>query len=437
MIDQNSIRQQINNFCLNHVFNGGTNEITMEQIPFVILVYLGSESCGKLAPYMKNAFSSILKVEPHVQYICLTQDSIGDAEGFSQQIRDVFRRFAAEGALIENQMVNLQISYVALMDDPILTERDLSPALAAIRRETERLQDTNIARFNTSAFFGIFDQEKPGDSFDYRNAFRNVRAGSRFGAGVWPRIFHLQKTILQSSFEGCARAISVCLLNDVMFPDTNASILNEEDTGTYSWNYLGLDELKIPEQIICNILINAYRSQVSGEELGPNEREEFRRNLEKTFFEEIESKCDIFTYPEFVKYLPRNPEYANPGAPARNKGFFGRLLGRDRPEQAEQWDYSGCLADQNEIDTVLTEYAKDLVKELESPEIIRAVCRRALEKGAHVDAAVLRMRDVIMKETGTLLSEMQGQIGRIMLTGVGNTEEEYFRTLFEKYAEFV
>lgn len=426
--EKKDVKMQINDFCLNHVFNNSAGMIPIGRTPMAIVVYLGRETENQLSELLENAFSSMLCVDPQVQTFTIESTSDMDAETFMRSLTEKIRIFLGQGRVISGVATNIQLSFVALMDDPLLSDPETEKNLSSLREAIDDIEMLGKYTLGDPAFFGFFFQAKTKKKFDYSQAMHFINKGSSANENVWNRIFHLQRDLIADSYETECRTAAMQILHDALFIKGHQPPVCS-DPENYRWYRLGLDEMKLPEQLICNMLIRAYRMQLSSAPLDNRECEIFRKTLEQELLNEIREQNPILRYDEWVNYLPRNPEERR--FIEQKSGLFG--FGKKIIEVGG--DTKSMLIDENQLDVILTEKTQDMIVQFAKPEILAGIYRKALHALSRIDSASTRLRDALIHQTELVMKTMESERMRIPLRSEAKDVEPYLQELFQKYAE--
>ena len=427
MVDKKEVRNQINDFCLSHVFNGGGGIIPIGKYPMAIIVYLGQSTEKELRGYMDDAFKSMLCREPLIQEMTITSPEEVEADAFMQVLMQKLKWFADQGGLVSGNATNIQLSFAALMDDPLLSDPAFAERLPEFRDAIDNIELLGKYTLGDVAFYGMFDQRKTKRKVDYTAAISFVNQGSSANANVWNRIYHMHRDLIADSYEHECRTAAVQILHDALFiPGPGQPVT--KDPENYKWNQLGLDEMKLPEQLICNMLITGYRAQSSAAPLSMKECEVFRDSLEAELLNAIHEKNPIMHRDDWTVFLPRNPE--NRQELVQRGGFLG--MGRRTVQLGG--DVSSMLCREEQLDEILTEETQDMIHQFEQKEIYD-IFRKSLSVFQRIDSASTRLRDTLISELGMLLQTLENKRSRIPLRSNLSTEGEYIQDLFKQYAD--
>lgn len=425
MIQREEVRNDINDFCMENVFNGTQKYTTFGNSPLAIVVFLGEQSVCKLEEQMKGAFDSLLNIRPEIRFIYITTDDFLSDSSFKHDLTDIFEQFNEQGILVAGRMLNIEMSFVAKMDDSILADQCALDGIKKLKEQLDSIRNLNFVQFSNISFFGVFDQKLGKNECDYSKAFRFINTGSENKCGLWSTVYHLQKSIFENSYESAARTIAMQILRDAIFQNRRSSD-KADDPDDYCWYYLGMEEMKLPELLICNILITTYAAQLNNVSLHEQERKLFKERLEQVLLGEIRSSCDIFKKSEWIRYLPMNVQH---NVEPERRGIFGT---RSRNSYSAI-DYSQMLVDKEMLDVILTEYTEDKVLELQTDDCLIEVISDALRVLNRTDTAVPRMRMTIIDTIKELTRNLEKRINSIDLEGSTESEESYFQQLFDRY----
>lgn len=427
MIQRDEIRDKINEFCMENVFNGARRYAGFGTSPLAVVVYLGDKTVHELKAQMKGAFSSLLNIKPIVRAVYINRDNIENVSTLKDSLTEIFSELNELGLLVSGRMTEIHISFVAMMDDPLFTNDCAIEGVRNLKNQLDEIQSLNIVHFGHASFFGVFDQKVGKKNYDYTSAFRFINEGYVEKNGLWNNVYHLQKLIYQNSYETVARTIAMKIIRDSIYQDRRQSS-KSPDPGDYCWNYIGMDEMKLPELLICNILITAYGSQLVDRPLSMQDRQTFKNCLEYAILGHIKESCEILQKSDWIRYLPRIVQRS--GSSERS-GFFSKKT----REAYEYINFSEMLVDKDMVDVILTECTEGIVDELNDPDCLFSVIRSAFSVLAHSDTNVPRLRVALMDTIRELTKNFEKRAAGIILEGSPESEEGYFEELFKHYVD--
>ena len=427
MVDKKDVRKQINDFCLSHVFNGSGGIIPIGKFPMAVIVYLGKGTREELGGFMDEAFKSMLCREPLIQDMTIDSPDEIDCDSFMQALMQRLKWFADQGGLVAGRATNIQLSFVALMDEPLLSDPAFPEKLPDFREAIDNIELLGKYTLGDVAFFGLFDQKKTKRKVDYTAALNAVNRGSSANANVWNRIYHMHRDLIADSYEHECRTAAMQILHDALFVSGPGKAVSD-DPDNYKWFQLGLDEMKLPEQLICNMLITGYRAQSSAAPLSQKECEIFRDSLETELLNAVHEKNPIMHRDDWTIYLPRNPESRQ--EMVQRSGFLG--FGKRTVQLGG--DVTHMLCSEQQLDDILTEETQDMIRSFEESEIYE-IFRKSLGVFQRIDSASTRLRDTLISELDMVLQTLSNKKSRIPLRSNETTEGEYLRDLFRQYAD--
>ena len=427
MVQRDKLRNEINEFCMENVFNSSHKYTAFGSAPMAVVVYLGKKTVDELEEQMKGAFDSLLSIRPEIHSVYLSNDNIESDSYFKSQLTEVFGKFNEQGLLVTGKSLNIQISFIAMMDDPILREKCALDGVRRLKAQLDEIRSLNVVQFGKVSFFGIFNQKAGKNDYDYSAAFRFINEGSVNKYSLWDTVYHLQRYFFENSYEPYTRTIAMQILRDAIYQSRRTS-RKTDDPDDYCWYYLGMDEMKLPELLICNILIMAYETQMEEGKLNEYERQCFKKALEKILLEEILSSCEILNTSDWVRYLPMNIQYETR---QEERGSWGR----SQRKIYQAVDYSQMLVDQELLDVVLTECTEDTVAELQDSNRFLKVVKKSLQSLTRTDMVDLRWSKTISSVIGELKANFEKRLNLINLEVSSETEESYFQQLYDSYTD--
>ena len=427
MIQRDEIRDKINKFCMENVFNGIRTNAGFGRAPLAIVIYLGDKTLHDLEAQMKGAFSSLLNISPEVRAVYINRENIISESILKNSLTEIFTGLNENGFLVSGKMIDIQISFVAMMDDPIFCEENTLDGIRNMKNQLDKIESLGIVHFGKASFFGVFDQRVTKHDYDYLPAFRFITEGTTAKYGLWYNIYHLQKMIFENSFELTARTVAFKILRDSVYqPRVKAQVTSDQDD--YSWSYLGMDEMQLPELFICNILISAYSAQLVDSPLNQQDRMEFKKNLEKVLLDYIEKSCRILKEPDWIRYLPRHVQQTE--EPRR----FG-LFQRNMRNTYRYVNYSEMLIKKEMVGDILKECIEEKAVAMKDQEHFLSVIRSSLCALTHFDTVLPRFRTDLMDTVRELIINFVNRSHAVNLDVPAESEENYLGELFRKYAE--
>ena len=422
-----AIRREINEFCLNHVFKDDIGKAGIGEIPVCIVIYLGHESARSLAPLMTDGFESLLNVRPVTGVMTIDEEQVKDPRFLLNELVAMVREFYGKGSFVNDQMIRIPVSFMAVMNDPFLASDAALRALDSFHESFEQLRESLMVNLGAVSFYGFFDQGLTAREFDYSGAFRYVADGNREDRTVWSNVYHLQKTLLMENYEEPCRAAAMSVLMRSLFSEGQGT--TSVRPGDYSWYYLGLDEMNLPEQLMCGILINSYSRHITPEPLHAEEARAFRYYLQEGMNRYIDRHCEVFRTPECVTYLPARFIAGSEEPSGRRHSLFRRR----NDYETDSLPPSSILLDESSIGTILKESSAGTVDQLKEHQILLAIFRNAICSIGRVQNMETEMAAALMHEAEELISEVKFQMARTALYSDSSDEKVYFETLFGQY----
>ena len=427
MIQRDEIRDKINRFCMENVFNGIRRYAGFGSSPLAIVLYIGDKTVHDLEAQMKGAFDSLLNIRPEVRVAHINRENIISESMLKNSLIEIFSELNEKGFLVSGRMVEIQLSFVAMMDDPIFCEENALDGIRKMKNQLDKIESLGIVHFGRFSFYGIFDQRVTKHDYDYSSAFRFITEGSIANCGLWHNVYHLQKMLFENSFELTARTVAFKILRDSVY-QPKVIVRETSDIDDYSWSYLGMDEMQLPELLICNILISAYGAQLIDSPLNQQDRMEFKRNLEKVLLDYIGKTCRILKEPDWVRYLPMHVRQTEE---PRRRGIFSR-----RYKNTYSFvNYSEMLINKEMVGNILKECIEEKVAEMKDSEQLLSVIRSSFSALAHFDTVLPRLRADLLDTVRELIANFEKRSYAVNLEGSIESEESYFGELFRQYAE--
>lgn len=426
-VSKREIKDQINEFCLG-LYQRERVGVAIGHLPIALVVYIGQKSYDVLYEEVEGSFRSLLNEKPKVESILLTERNIGDAEAFREAIRQCLRNLNDEGFLISGQSLNIQLAFVGLMEDPVFQQKHYLDELKGLKSVLDDMGNMLVS-FGNISFYGIFDQNKDASKWDYGPAFSFVLEGNDSCVGLWKQVYHLQKSFIVDSYEKECRAVAMKILYDSMFRTTVIQTVTPD--GNYIWNTLGMTELKMPEQVLCNILKNAYDNQLKPGNLTAQEEERLEKGLKSGILAYIDNECEVLQYEDMVKYLP---QYAERVQVEEKKGFLGSLFGKGGQENISKnrTPVQNRIRSEELVEVMLNEYLQPLEEEITSEEIML----KLIYESFHVLNCFpsMGMEDVVIKIMQQVVLNLECAKQQLKWNMDVETMDAYRSELFTYYA---
>ncbi|MCD7884709.1 MAG: hypothetical protein LUI87_13545 [Lachnospiraceae bacterium] len=415
-----SIKNQIDVFC-SSIFAPyiETGELNWS-LPILIPVFLGNKSKELLMSEIVEASTTILTVQPIIRPVYIDIDGFRNADSFYDQLVSIYDDLRKRG-IFEGGNRPLEISYISIMHDPYLNEMESVNSLKLIRKKVEILRSQGISILNSN-FYGIFDRQQIREIYNYRGAFSFVREGKQ--CGLWGQIFHLEKNAFEDTYEKECRAIIARMIYDYLFQDGMGGFEQESDFNHYAWRSLGLEELKIPEQMVCNILINGFRQQLRETPIDQTALDNFSKELGKLLANQIKECCSIMKCDKLSVYIPQRLEN------------YDKQSGRKKSRLNED-SFENRILSSSALDTLTLELlkpAREIFCDLTSNEV-KNIFLQALSAFYYLDVDTKRMAEQIRQKLLSTVDDLERASRKINLSPDVDSMDEYRMEAFSNCAE--
>ena len=422
-IEQTNIKNQINEFCTG-IYSNAEGRGSSWGVPILILVYFGKESEKCLKEEVEDAFRTMLTVQPVVRSICIDERIWGDADDFGRELRELMEEINEKGYFVQEQP-ELQISYLGIMNDPLLCRADAEEILGKMQKEIEELQSLGVS-FRENAFYGVFDQTCSIKKYNYKDAFSFVRFGSFHEYGLWKKVYHLQKSFLSKSYEKVGRAVAMQMIYDFLFPNVHGMLVEKKSSPYYRWSSLGLEEMKIPEQILCNILITGYRKQVRNEKQTQASLDRLLDAIPEALTEYLKNSSQVLSCRIMTVYLPQRPEAKIPADTGRS---------RRRQEFLRTPSYEERMLDKSLLEVMISDQLEETGERLRKYEGMEQIFRKALSVLYVMDENTVRMADSVTELLDVAAYRLENRGGSLRMPENMDSMEEYRDQLFSVTVE--
>lgn len=426
-INKKVIKNQINDFCLD-LYGQMGQEAAIGNTPISILIYLGEESFKILNEEMKEAFSSMLNIRPVMKPIVL-EGTQGNEKSLRQELEKVIEELNEQGHLIRGAAIRINLSFLSLMHDKVFEKVNAEESIHSIKGELKRMEEYGVS-FSDIAFYGIFDQRKNEEN--YEKVFGYLSVGDPDEIDIWKKVFHLEKAFYADTYETECRAVAMHILKGIMFPNSYGAmkaISNQNnELNDYIWYSLGLDEMKIPEQMICNMLITAYGKQFVANQMRDSQMRRFEAELQRTILEHVEETCDIFRYKKMMDYLPLRA-VNDPDESSQRKFVLFKSK-----EKTRKVPCTGLILDEKAIESIFSDYLKQYKAEMYDDEKIVRMLEKVLGVFETVDSTPQRMATTILQSVQMVKNDLEHRANSLPTITEETNFEYYCQQLFEYYS---